>query len=296
MANRLRIAVLTHELDDFTTDGFLLNRIVQEWQQAGSEVVIVRGIPSSPPAADVALLHVNTTAVPAEYLELARHYPAVINAGTTDISKRRVSQQILSPTDDYAGPVIIKTDLNFGGRPESRQAALRGEPSDAQPARWDTISSLRKYLILPSSRAVPPEVWQNPNLIVDKFTPERNADGEYVLRVWIFLGDRSLHYRCISRDPIIKSQNTLRREQLDRSDIPQHLRLRRRELGFDYGKFDYVQVDGQIQLLDANKTPGLGGRNETDPQNAEKFQHLSEGLQYFLADKGSTAGEKVGPA
>jgi hypothetical protein len=297
MANRLRVVVLIHEFDDFANDGYLLSRVVQHWREAGNEVEIVRGIPSSPPAADVALLHANMTVVPAEYLELANRYPVVINGATTDISKRRVSQQILSATDDYAGPVIVKTDLNYGGRPELKQARQRGTPqTDPKDAHWNTVRSLTKYPILRSLRDVPAGVWQNPHLVVDKFTPERNAAGEFVLRIWIFLGDRSLHYSCISREPVIKSGTTLRREQLDRDDIPEHLRRRRRELGFDYGKFDYVQIDGQVQLLDANKTPGLGGRDAANSDNADKFRHLSEGLRHFLADKPSTAGEKVNPA
>jgi hypothetical protein len=221
--------------------------------------------------------------VPQQYLDFAKRYPVVINGATIDISKRRVSNQIVPRPDAYSGHVIIKTDANFGGRPEQRQAFQRGEVQDSQSSSWETAQTLAQYPIFRTPRDVPAGVWSNPHLVVDKFTPERNAAGEFVLRIWIFLGDRSLHYRCISAEPVIKSQNTIRREQLDRDDIPEELRRRRTELGFDYGKFDYVQVDGRAILLDANKTPGLNPKDDGASENTEKFRHLSQGLRYFLA-------------
>lgn len=295
MANHLRVAVLTHEFDEFPGDGYLLTRLCPMWQGAGIGVGIVRGITDQAPAADVAVLHTNMTVVPPEYLEFSRRYPIVINGAATDISKRRVSEHIVSgPT--YPGAVIVKTNANYGGRPEARHAMLRGENQGRpQQPSWENARSLVRYSIFRSSRDVPPGVWKNPHLVVDKFLPERNAAGEFVLRIWIFLGDRSLHYSCISREPIIKSSNTLRREQLDRDDIPEELRRRRSELGFDYGKFDYVQINGKAHLIDANKTPGLVDRDDSNPENAAKFRHLSEGLKYFLADKHVADDDKVNP-
>ena len=38
--------------------------------------------------------------------------------------------------------------------------------------------------------------------------------------------------------------------------MPDELRALRRQLGFDYGKFDFVMHEGRAVLLDANKTPG----------------------------------------
>lgn len=284
MANRIRVAVLTHEFDDFAQDGYLLGRVCRAWQEDGIDVEVVRGTPDSPPAADAAVLHANMTKVPQQYLDFAKHYPVVINGATIDISKRRVSEQIVTRPDAYSGPVIIKTDANYGGRPEQKQAFQRGEPTDSQgTSSWEKVQTLAQYPIARSPRDVPIGVWSNPRLVVDKFTPEVNAAGEFVLRIWIFLGDRSLHYSCISKKPVIKSQNTVRRELLDRDAIPEELRRRRTELGFDYGKFDYVQIDGRAILLDANKTPGLNTRDEEAGENAEKFRHLSQGLRYFLA-------------
>jgi len=37
--------------------------------------------------------------------------------------------------------------------------------------------------------------------------------------------------------------------------VPEELHAMWARLGFDFGKFDYVVRDGQIVLLDANRTP-----------------------------------------
>jgi hypothetical protein len=53
---------------------------------------------------------------------------------------------------------------------------------------------------------------------------------------------------------------------------------RREALGFDYGKFDYVEHDGEPILLDANKTPTFRG----DPE-AQRVRWLSSGIEAFLS-------------
>ena len=47
-----------------------------------------------------------------------KHYPTVVNRRVTDISKRRISTNLVGPHDTYSGPVILKTDRNFGGLPQ----------------------------------------------------------------------------------------------------------------------------------------------------------------------------------
>ena len=41
-------------------------------------------------------------------------------------------------------------------------------------------------------------------------------------------------------------------------EIPQSIREIRRASGFEYGKFDYTEVDGEVIVYDMNKTPALG--------------------------------------
>ena len=55
------------------------------------------------------------------------------------------------------------------------------------------------------------------------------------------------------RDPVVKAASTVKKEDLQ--TVPDSLRAERERLGFDFGKFDYVERDGEVFLLDANKTP-----------------------------------------
>ena len=56
----------------------------------------------------------------------------------------------------------------------------------------------------------------------------------------------------------------------------------RQELGFDYGKFDYVVHDGRPVLLDANKTTGAAGLPLT-PELVAARRYRAEGLYSFFA-------------
>ncbi|TGD65199.1 hypothetical protein EYC08_08965 [Tabrizicola sp. WMC-M-20] len=56
--------------------------------------------------------------------------------------------------------------------------------------------------------------------------------------------------------PLVRVKSIVSHEYLDQPPPEPILRLRE-EMGFDFGKFDYVVHDGQEILLDANKTPSL---------------------------------------
>jgi hypothetical protein len=245
---------------------------------------VVQGTEAPAPAADLAILHVDLTQVPSSYLELARKYPATINMHASDISKRHVSGALVKKGDAYGGQVIVKTDANCGGHPELKHALRRGEVS-GPPGRqsWEARRALQNYPLFGTPEAVPAGVWSNPNLVVEHFTPERNEDGEFVVRMWVFLGSRSIHYCCISDEPVIKSGNTMRRELLTHLPVPHELQKRRSELGIDYGKFDYVLVEGKAVLIDANKTPGFPRSRSKSPEQDARIKHLSEGLLDFLS-------------
>jgi hypothetical protein len=250
------------------------------WRSAGLNVVVLQGTGQYVPAR-VLILHVDLTVIPEPYLLFAQRYPCVVNGRVVDIAKRRVSGTILAREDCYAGPVIVKTDLNCGGMPEFSLLPydLRG---------W-LIRKIRKKLpwtmtgYLPSSTypiyadlsKVPRLVWHNPRLVVEKFLPER--DGEfYCTRHWLFFGDREVSYRAFSRDPIIKAGNTVHRER--GIPIPAQLRTRREQLGFDYGKFDYSLVDGKVVLFDVNRTPTISSKGDT------LAGELMPGLWQFLGE------------
>lgn len=285
MPNNPRIVVISHAASDYSKGGYLLHRLTEHWQERGIETVVMEGPQQAPPDADLAISHIDMTAVDPEYQRLFSHYPLVVNGRVLDISKTVFSDQLIRLEDNYDGPVIVKTNRNFGGMREMKARQMQG---DAE-ARLDVVRPWRKLEFLPSyptyasAMDVPLGAWRNPNLVVEKFLPEQNRDGQYVLRVWIFFGDREFHYQCISDEPIIKSRNTITRETLDVAEVPGAIHAKREQLGFDYGKFDFGIVNGEAVLYDVNRTPGSARGGTVTERAKQNVLELSQGLDYFLA-------------
>ena len=254
------IVVLTHERDRFRSRGYTLESFFAPWTAAGHDVRVHEG-PHRPPPGDLAILHVDTTVVAEAYLEAARHYPIVVNGAVTDISKRRFSQQVVDRGSAYAGPVIVKTDLNCFGRPEAfhkslraRWSALRLGPVRAFAQRIRHAAGRDpRYRIYGHPSEVPAAVWGDPRLVVEQFLPEHDERG-YYLRTWMFLGDRGRCTRVLGPHPVVKGSDAIERVPVP---VPDEVRTWRQQLGFDYGKFDFVIHDGRPVLFDVNPTPGL---------------------------------------
>jgi hypothetical protein len=142
---------------------------------------------------------------------------------------------------------------------------------------WRGAQSLpsRSYPILQSIEDVPTWVWSSPELLVERFLPERTREGLYAVRGWVFCGDRGYAYRVASEEPIVKPRAAARISYL--KSPPEALMRQRKALMFDYGKFDYVEHEGEPILLDANKTPTFRG----DPE-AQRMRWLSSGIEAFL--------------
>ena len=284
MSKPSRIVVISHEIDDFTHSGYLLNRMAEVWRAAGVELAVIEGPGDPLPDADLAILHTDITAVGEEYGRIVDHYPRVINGRVRDTSKSTFSDLLVGQDSDWGGPVIVKTDLNFGGMREMRQRYLQGDMTATITIQrpWRRVAWMEEYPVFESLSAVPGGVWRNPNLVVEKFQPERNENGEYLLRIWVFLGDSEIYYRGVAREPVVKGSNTIRREFLDPADLPSTLRETRERLGFDYGKFDFGLVDGEVVLYDVNRTPGFPQTADESPMIGQAIQMLSQGLDSFV--------------
>jgi len=263
------IAVLTHQHDSFEKRRYWLTAIVECWREKDIRVSIVND-PRQRIDADLAFLHVNLTVTPRAYLAWTRRFPVIINGAVSDISKRAISRHLLRREDRYDGPVIVKTNRNCAGHPEAVLAGIERHSSvfrdrldhllhkfrrHRHKRRYGSAKAFHDYPVFDSMAEVPAPVWGDRHLVVERFLPERIND-RYCIRTWLFLGDHERHALFFSNDPVIKSHNIIDFERL--GEVPDELRQIRRELKFDYGKFDYTMVDGRPVLFDANRTPTIG--------------------------------------
>lgn len=269
------IVILEHLMQDRLGLPYMVYAFAECWKARGHRVLVHRGS-DHPPPGDVAILNVDTTVVPSAYRKLAGRYKRVVNGAAVDSSKRRFSQDLLSRESNWKGPVIVKTDNNFGGRPDQDIRTLcnqAGIPCDI-PAG----PTMKSYPVLGSPAEVPETAWNTPGLIIEKFLPEQDERGYYI-RFWTFFGDRELSSRYRSAAPIIKSQNLSEREPVP---VPDEIRAWRGKLGFDFGKFDYVRNEGRYVLLDVNRTPAAPATLNAFPHLVAGMDLLAEGLEGFL--------------
>lgn len=273
-----RIAILVHcnETTE-SVSGYAISHLARIWTRLGHEVVIVQG-PDDLPEADLLFLHVDLSVVPEPYLEAAARYPRSVNLRVADIRKSVISRQLVRADDDYDGPVVVKTNLNHMGIPEQR-LLKRPAPTEYGEAE-NVVASGRGYRLFAGKRQVPDHYFEDPDWVVERFLPERR-DGRYQIRFCSFLGYR---WNCVRRSSnsefVVSPDFTAEREPI--KPHPEIVALKK-TLGFDYGKFDYVEHDGHAILLDANKTPGGGGDSpHTDPRIQAEREHLALGIDEFF--------------
>lgn len=269
-----RIVILEHELQRGLGLPYMVNTFAERWRGLGHEVVWHYGA-QDPPPGDLAILHLDLTTIPDSYRGLVAHYPRTLNARVLTVAKSSFSRQLVRRDTAWSGPVIVKTDANFGGRPEHllRQRAQRdGLPCDIAAGPVAT-----EYPIYASARDVPEDFWQMPGIIVEKFLPERDAQGRYLVRVWTFLGDRERNLIWRGTHPIVKAENVIAR---DPAEVPEAMRAWREKLGFEFAKLDYVVRDEGVVLLDVNRTPAFPSMDIARRRDA--LFPLADGIEAYL--------------
>jgi len=241
----VRILILLHETDPYP-DGpsYFAWGLRDVWREMGIEVQVARGLRELAPA-DLVLPHIDLTVTPRAYRKALDALPNVLNRGLYDISKRRVSGHLLARGDAWGGPVIVKTDHNYGGLPERR----------VRRRWWRRRRSLVRgidYLLFDRLADVPNAVFRDRRLVVERFLPERAGDT-YCLRWYIFMGDRYRSMRVASRHPLVKLCDLGQREFA--VPLPPEVIAFREAWGMDFGKIDFVMHDGKPVILDVNRTP-----------------------------------------
>ena len=280
-----RVVVLFHE-NELNPARYVIHHLAEFWRHDGHRVDYVVGTKRFVPA-DAVVVHVNLSIVPQSYVDYAARYPIAINGRVTDIRKSRVSDHLVLPGDEWDGPVIVKSDLNYGGVPERRlsmSALQRRLPRLSRLVRCVTTrlraerSPVLEYGVFESIDEVPDEVFDDPRLVVERFLPEI-ADGAHHLRIVQFLGDRYKCTRLRSEHRIIKAHRSSSTD-----DMEPHLEVFRwrERFGLDYGKLDYVVHEGIPVLLDVNKTIGATSQYRDDAVLAANRRHLASGLYDYL--------------
>jgi hypothetical protein len=256
------IAIICNELtSSLENSRYFLAQLARRWNQQGIKIHVTAGCNYIP--ADLAFLHVDTTVVAAEYLGLGKRYAVAINGRVKDILKTSISPYLLRMDDPYPGPVIVKTNANYGGVNEFIIArgsgqAVYADPDVERPWRKREIMDSLNYPIFEKLSDVPVGVWKNDRLVVEKFLPEKLANGDYRCRTCYFFGEQEFAAWMTSPRPVIKSSVATALGPLD--EIPPALTAIRKASGFNYGKFDYTEVDGQVHVYDMNKTPVIGDK------------------------------------
>lgn len=283
------ILILSHRYDrPVANSRYTVNILVEHWQRMGLTVAnrLGPGRWDDGQSAAVVVNHVGLTMTPATYLRYLRRFPRAVNGALTNTSKSAFSRDLVSRADGYSGRVIVKTDFDSGSlgeyrlRPRSGPAAWLRHFSGADAA----VAKLKKfkgskYLIYDHPEQVPAKFWGNKLFVIQKFQAEMESENLYRLRSWYVLGNRDFHVVTISKEPIVKGRNIIDRWVVDLATPPEMIALRE-ALRVDFGRFDYVLIDGKPVVFDINRTPGstAGAVAKYAPQWAQ----LAEGIHKFL--------------
>ena len=281
-----RIAILFHE-QDRRTESYIVDRLAQYWREDGHEVVYLFGTGTYVPA-DLVLVHVNLSIVPEEYVAFASRYPIVLNGEVRDIRKSVIGANLVTRHDSWMGPVIVKSDLNFGGAPE--RALMLAAPDKRSRVRRAArrvaarltgrmeIDDWTTYRVFGRAADVPSSIFKRHDVVVERFLPECE-NGLFHLRVFQALGDRWTCTRLASPEPVFKASMSVRAEAIEPSS---EVDTWRRRFRLDYGKLDYLVHDGRPVLIDVNKTTGASPSMADAPLEAMRRQ-LADGLYSYFA-------------
>ncbi len=251
------------------------------WKREGHKVQFLFGTRIFVPA-DICILHVDLSIVPAKYVEFAHRYPVVINGSITDISKRSFSQNLVKLEDNYKGQVIVKTNLNFAGWPE-KVATLNTASLVTIKAlhrigvKFDTFVNHSDYRVYDQITSVPEKFISNPYFIVEKFLPER-INGHYYVNFYKFFGNVHQGIKACSRHAVVTGETEISREPIDPHPEIIHIR---KEKKLDFGKIDYCINNNKIVLIDINKTVGMQAGSNS-PEFLALARQCAKGLyDYF---------------
>lgn len=230
--------------------------LADHWRASGIEVIELSGTATFVEA-DLLFFNLARPVVPEEYRKFAAQYPVTFNTGATDLRKHHYADGLLAAGAPYKGPVIVKADQDYAGpaSPAPLRTGFFNRLSAAKRARASSpqiLGANDNYRIYPSLNDVPPEKFA-PGFIVQKFLPETHA-GRYILRQYYFLGNAHFLSILTSGASIIRTSTP---QSLEEWAPAEELLDLRAHLGLDYGRIDFVEVDGRPFVISVSRSPAL---------------------------------------
>ncbi|QEX15267.1 hypothetical protein FRZ44_05480 [Hypericibacter terrae] len=122
----IHVAIVVHRHARLVANSYWLRAIAECWHDSGVRLSVVTD-PKARIEADIAILHVDLTVTPPDYIACAHRCAVVVNGAVPDISKRAINAHLLRRGDRYEGPVIVKTNRNCAGHPGAVGRALTPE-------------------------------------------------------------------------------------------------------------------------------------------------------------------------
>lgn len=257
MNNATDLDVFVEHVPSFTSSrGYILKLALTHFNAVGLRYRLLdRAVYRN--TGTVAFVHVDLTDVPRRHLPAPGAYALCLNGDATSISRLLYSRARLWPDSRYTGPVIVKTVLNHRGLPERNYHMAT---SQTFRLAWRILRRLGHvpqamrcpaYTLYETLAAVPSTVWRDPHRIVERFVPGRLASPVVKYRCDFFL-DIVLHTRG-TYDSLLADPETVR-EVTVVDTIPDEVLRVRTNLGLDFGSVDYFVVEGEVVVVDVNKT------------------------------------------
>ena len=124
------ILIIRHPGDNFDQIPYLIQLFAQRWQEQDIPVEIRCDLDAVPSKDVVVISHLDVTHTPALSQRFFEKCAIVVNRNITDISKRKISRNLITSAKDYDGPVIVKTNRNAGGEPQHADLDLQSDTDD----------------------------------------------------------------------------------------------------------------------------------------------------------------------
>ena len=275
-----KIAVLFHQdMKPSSLEYYEIGHMARYWREGGYEVAYLFG-PDTSVRADICIVHVDLSVVPDAYIDFAYRFPVVLNGKITDIRKSRLSRYLVTPDCGFDGPVIVKTDLNYAGRPErslthNRLTLFAQDVVAPFLRRAGRIVRHHHYRVYDRFSQVPKKYVESEDFVIERYLPEI-VDGLRCVNYYKFFGDQHDCARSCSEDAVVVGCNTVRRVDID---VSEEVVDYRKELGIDFGKIDFCLHQGRAVIIDVNKTVGRSRRSNVP---LEQVLRRANGIRQYL--------------